>query len=142
MPVIIDTSNLNGFCREIARMPVIGRNAWDVMLYEVGKILENCVRLTTQDAAGKMKRSIEFQNRMLNDGGKRSPILYVTKKGLVWFADQPGAGYEGVAKGRKTGSGRTFHPMTEHFRYGQPRWLLYQQMLADLRNKQIDVRQQ
>lgn len=139
MPVTIDTSNLNGFCRDIARMPAIGKSAWDVMLYEVGKILENCVRLTTRANVEKIKKSIEFKNRTLNQG-KGSPILYVTKAGLVWFADQPGEQYEGIAKGRKTGTGKTFHPMTEFFRYGQPRWTEYQQFLIDLKNKQIDAR--
>lgn len=149
MPVIVDTSNLNGFCRKIASMPPIGRKAWDVMLYEVARILENCVRLTTRSNVERIKRSVEFQNRMLNENKtKRSPILYVTKAGLIWFADYPGAGYEGIAGYKKEGltnqrgmvGGKTFHPMNEHFRYGDPRWNRYQQFLMDLKNKQIDVR--
>ncbi len=138
MPTIVDTSNLNGFCKRIAQEP-IGRSAWDVMLFEVARILENCVRLTTRANADKIKRSIDAKNRTLNEG-KKSPVLYVTKAGLVWFADQPGADYAGVAKGRKTGSGKTFHPMSEFFHYGNPRWQRYQQFLIDLNNKQIDVR--
>lgn len=139
MPVTIDTSNLNGFCRQIAAMPAVGKSAWDVMLFEVGKILENCVRLTTRTNVERIKRSVEAKNRTLQ-AGKGSPIIYLTKSGVAWFADQPGPGYEGVAQGRKTGSGKTFHPMTEFFRYGQPRWLRYQQFLIDLKNKQIDAR--
>lgn len=139
MPVIIDTSNLTSFCREVSRNTP-GVRFWDAMIHEVGKVLQGCVRLTLGDK-WKITRSVEYQNRMLNASkSKRNPILYVTKAGLVWFADYPGAKYAGVAKGRKTGSGKTFHPMTEFFHYGQPRWLEYQQMLTDLRNKQIEVR--
>jgi hypothetical protein len=141
MPVTIDTSNLNGFCKRIAATPGLGRNAWDVMLFEVGKILERCVDLTTRDRVNNIKTSIAFKNRTLFSGkGTKSPILYVTKAGIAWFADYPGEGYEGVAKGGKTGSGKTFHPMTEFFHYGNPRWGRYQEMLEQLKGKQIDVR--
>lgn len=140
MPIRVDTSNFNGFCRQIAARP-LGLKVWDVMLYEVGKVLESCVRLTTREQVDKIKRSVEFKNRTLRFGAKGSgpAIIYVTKKGVVWFADEPGAGYEGIAQGRKAG-GKTFHPMTERFHYGNPRWARYQEMLAQLRNKQIDVR--
>lgn len=138
MPVTINTSNLTGFCQEVARHTP-GVRFWDAMIHEVGKVMEGCVRLTLGDKR-KITKSVEYQNRMLNEGTKRKPILYVTKSGLVWFADYPGTQYAGVAKGRKTGSGKTFHPMTEFFHYGQPRWLRYQQFLADLRNKQVEVR--
>lgn len=137
MPVFFKTDNLTGFCRQVAQNTP-GVRLWDAMIHEVGKVCEGCVRLTLGDK-WKITRSIEFKNRTLNEG-KGKPVLYFTKLGIGWFADYPGAGYEGVAQGRKTGSGKTFHPMTEFFRYGQPRWLRYQQMLADLRNKQIEVR--
>lgn len=141
MPAIVDTSNFNAFCRHIARQP-LGVKTWDVMLYEVGKVLEGCVRLTTQEKADRIRRSVEFKNRTLRFGTKGSgpAIIYISKKGIVWFADEPGAGYEGIAQGRKVG-GKTFHPMTEFFRYGNPRWERYQDFLQQLKNKQIDVRQ-
>lgn len=139
MPVTIDTSNLNGFCRTMASQPAVGLKTWDVMIYEVRKIFEQCVRLTTRNNVERIKRSIEFKNRTLT-GPNKSPIIYTTKAGVIWFADAPGQDYEGVAKGRKSGV-KTFHPMTEFFRYGQPRWTRYQQFLADLKNKFIDVRQ-
>lgn len=139
MPVITDTTNLTNFCRDVARHTP-GVKFWDAMIHEVGKVLEGCVRLTLGDK-WKITRSVENKNRTLNESGsKRSPIIYVTKAGLIWFADYPGAGYEGVATGRKTGSGKTFHPMSEFFYYGNPRWVRYQQFLMDLRNKQIEVR--
>lgn len=140
MPVIVDTSNLNAFCKKIAATPGLGVKAWDVMLYEVGKILESCVRLTTREKVDKIRRSIAFKNRTLNEKGSRTPILYFTKAGLGWFLDAPGEGYEGVAKGRKIG-GKTFHPTTEFFHYGNPRWARYQSFLAQLKDKQIDVRE-
>lgn len=139
--VRVDTSNFNGFCREIARTKGLGLKVWDVMLYEVGKVLEGCVRLTTREKVEQIRRSIEFKNRTLRFGDKGSgpAIIYVTKSGVIWFADEPGAGNEGIAKGR-TSAGKTFHPMTEFFRYGQPRWDRYQRFLAQLKDKQIDVR--
>lgn len=141
MPVVVDTSNLNGFCKRIAATPGLGVNAWDVMLFEVGKILERCVDLTTRDRVNKIKTSIAFKNRTLFSGkGTKSPVIYITKAGIAWYADYPGEGFEGVAKGRKTGSGKTFHPMTEFFHYGNPRWGRYQEMLQQLKDKQIDVR--
>ncbi|MEY2500591.1 MAG: hypothetical protein QOI07_925 [Verrucomicrobiota bacterium] len=140
MPVRVDTSNFNGFCRQIAAQP-LGLKVWDVMLYEVGKVLEGCVRLTTREKVDKITRSVEFKNRTLRSGTKGSgpATIYITKKGIAWFADEPGAGYEGVAQGRKAG-GKTFHPMTEFFHYGRPRWDRYQQFLAQLKNQQIVVR--
>jgi len=139
MPVIVDTSHLQDFCKRIAAMPPLGTNAWNVMLHEVARILENCVRLTTRANVERIKRSIAFKNRTLMGPGSSVPIVYITKAGIAWYADFPGAQYEGVAKGKRAG-GRTFHPMTEFFRYGQPRWSRYQQLLMDLKNKQIDVR--
>lgn len=152
MPVIVDTSNLNGFCKRIAATPGLGRTAWDVMLFEVGKILERCVDLTTRDKVNRIKISVAFKNRTLPGPGntyqRGIPIIYITKSGIVWFADEPGdqyigrAGYakEGLGKQRGMVDGKTFHPMNEHFRYGNPRWAKYQEMLAQLKNKQIDVR--
>lgn len=140
MPVRVDTSNFNGFCRQITAHP-LGLKVWDVMIYEVGKVLEGCVRLTTRANIDKIRRSIEFKNRTLRFGAKGSgpAIIYTTKKGLIWFADEPGAGYEGIAKGRHPG-GKTFHPMTEFFHYGNPRWARYQEFLAQLKDRQIVVR--
>lgn len=139
MPCIFTTNNLTSFCQEVARNTP-GVRYWDAMLFEVGKVLEGCVRLTLGNKF-KIARSVEAKNRTLNESGsKRSPIIYVTKAGLIWFADYPGPGYEGVAEGRKTGTGKTFHPMSEFFHYGQPRWTRYQQSLLDLKNKQIEVR--
>lgn len=139
MPVITNTSNLTNFCRDVARHTP-GVRFWDAMLHEVGKVLEGCVRLTLGDK-WKITRSVEAKNRTLNEpGSKRSPIIYVTKAGLIWFADYPGFGNEFVAAGRRTGSGKTFHPMSEFFRYGNPRWVRYQGFLDQLKNKQIEVR--
>lgn len=140
MPTIVDTSQFNAFCRRVAAAP-IGKSVWDVMLYEVGKVLESCVRLTTRTNLAKIKRSIDFKNRNLRSGVKGSgpSIIYITKAGLVWFADEPGAEYEGIAQG-KIAQGKTFHPMTEFFRYGNPRWQRYQQFLAQLKGQQIVVR--
>jgi hypothetical protein len=146
MPVIVDTSRFNAFCRHVASRP-IGRSTWDVMLYEVSKVLEGCVRLTTRDKVDQITRSVEFKNRTLRFGGKGSgpAIIYISKKGLAWFADEPGAGYEGIAQGPNSkrvfaSSGKTFHPMTEFFHYGDPRWERYQSMLAQLKDRQINVR--
>lgn len=141
MPVIVDTSNFNSFCRRIAAQP-LGLKAWDVMLYEVGKVLESCVHLTTREKVDQIQRSVEFKNRTLRFGTKGSgpAIIYFTKAGVGWFADEPGDGYEGVAKGRKVG-GKTFHPMTEFFHYGNPRWERYQAFLQQLKNKEINVRE-
>lgn len=139
MPCVVDTSQLNSFCKKIAATPGLGVNAWDVMLHEVKAILEMCVSKTTRANAAKIKRSIEFKNRSLNESGSRKPIIYFNKAGLGWYLDEPGPGNEGLAKGRKVG-GKTFHPMTEFFRYGNPRWDRYQAMLQVLKDKQINVR--
>lgn len=142
MPTTVDTSQLNGFCKQIAAMP-IGVKFWDAMLFEVGRVLEECVRQTTRERLDRIKRSIDFKNRTLPQMsiGRHAPILYFTKSGIGWFLDSPGAGYEGVAKGRRAEGGQTFHPMTEFFRYGNPRWARYQEMLVLLKNKQINVRE-
>ncbi|HEX6175889.1 MAG TPA: hypothetical protein VF089_17905 [Candidatus Binatia bacterium] len=148
MPTIVDFSYFPAFCRQIASQPTVGLKAWDVMLYEVGRVLEQCVRLTTRENVEKIKRSIEFKNRTLPDGKNSSgpPIIYVTKRGLVWFAEEPGPGNAGKAKGPRSiqalySSGKTFHPMTEFFRYGNPRWARYQAFLAQLKDRQINVRE-
>ncbi|MEY2511992.1 MAG: hypothetical protein QOE26_2755 [Verrucomicrobiota bacterium] len=145
MPCIVDTSQINGFCRSIAATNN-GVTIWDAMIFEIGKVLEGCVRLTMGDH-WKITRSVEFKNRTLRFGGKGSgpAIIYISKKGLAWFADEPGAGYEGIAQGPNSkrvfaSSGKTFHPMTEFFHYGQPRWGRYQAMLAQLKDKQVPVR--
>lgn len=145
MSVIIDTSNLNGFCREIARQPAVGLKTWNVMIYEVAKILENCVRLTTRDRVDRIKKSVAFKNRTLpfpgETYGRHKPVIYVNKHGLIWFYDDAGPGNVGLAQGpRNKGKSKTFHPMTEFFRYGNPRWERYQAFLSELKNRQIDVR--
>lgn len=142
MPTIVDTSQFNAFCKQIAAQPSVkgfGLKAWDVMLLEVKAILEACVRFTTRENLAKIKRSIDFKNRTLRVRGQTAPVIYFTKSGIGWFLDAPGAGNEGIARGRKV-DGKTFHPMTEFFRYGNPRWSRFQAFLAELKNKQIDVR--
>lgn len=140
MPVRTDTSQINGFCRSIATANV-GVRFWDAMIFEIGKVLEGCVRLTIGDSY-KVTRSVEHKNRTLRFGGKGSgpAIIYFTKAGIAWFADEPGEGYEGVAKGRTPG-GKSFHPMSEFFHYGNPRWERYQGFLAQLKDRQIPVRE-
>lgn len=110
------------------------------MLYEVGRVFEQCVRLTTREKVDSIKRSVEHKNRTLRLEDESAPVLYFTKGGIGWFLGAPGYGYEGIAKGRKV-NGMTFHPMTEFFRYGNPRWADYQKFLGQLRNKQINVRE-
>lgn len=142
MPAIVDTSNLTNFCRTIAHWEP-GVKFWDVMIHEVGKVLEGCVRLTIKDK-WKITRSIEFKNRSLpfpgETYGRHKPVIYVNKRGLIWFYDEAGPENVGRAEGpRNKGKSKTFHPMTEFFRYGEPRWARYQAFLSDLKNKQVPV---
>ncbi len=134
--VAVDTSHFNDSVRALSQ--ISGTPIFNVMVSEVGHVLDRCVSLTTSQRADKIKRSIEFRNRTLKNSAKE-PILYFTKSGVAWFLDEPGAKYEGVAKG-KTIHGKTFHPMTEVFHYGDARWLRYQDFLGQLKANQINIK--
>jgi hypothetical protein len=145
----VDVSHFNAFCRQIVDQPSVkgmGLKMWDVMLFEVGKVLESCVRMTTEDKFNKIKISVEFKNRTLPFPGetyaRHKPIIYMNKRGLIWFYDEVGPGNLGKAQGeRNKGKSKTFHPMTEFFHYGNPRWARYLVFLSELKNRKINVRQ-
>jgi hypothetical protein len=132
-----DISQFSAFTNELSRMSGTSQQA--VVLFEIERILAECVRLTTRENFEKIKRSVEFKNRTLRVGDSGPARIYVTKKGLIWFADEPGSNYQGIAKGR-TSDGKTFHPMSEHFHYSDERWNRYQGFMAQLQAKQIVVR--
>lgn len=133
----IDLSRFNDVCKELSRGS--GTPIWNVILFEVSRILGRCVQLTTEDKFDKIKTSVEFKNRRLYHEGSTAPLIYFNKKGLGWFLDEPGPGNEGKATGVKVG-GMTFHPMTEFYRYSDERWGRYQVLLQELQGKQIDVK--
>jgi hypothetical protein len=135
--VTVDTSNFSRSIRGLSE--ISGAPIQSVLLSETGHILERCVQLTTREKADRIERSVEFHNRTLKDGSGK-PIIYITKSGVSWFLDDPGAGNEGRAQGRIIG-GKTFHPMTELFHYGDQRWLRYQEFLNQLKAKHIDFRE-
>lgn len=142
MSVVIDTSNFTSYTRELSRLS--GTSLMTVMLGEVAKVLERAIELTTQANFEKIKRSVEFKNRTLpatgETYGKHTPIIYVTKSGVIWFYDDVGP-YGGRAKGpRNVGKSKTFHPMTEFFRYSDTRWGKYKGFLEQLKAKQIVVK--
>lgn len=144
MPVTVSTNNLTSFCQEVARYTP-GVRFWDAMIHEVGKVLEGCVRLTLKDN-WKIIRSIEFKNRSLpapgQTYGRHVPVIYFNKRGIGWFYDEAGPGNQGKAAGpRNIGKSKTFHPMTEFFHYGDPRWARYESFLAQLKNNQIKIKQ-
>jgi hypothetical protein len=134
---VVDTSDFSRFTTQISAR--IGLAPWDVMLAEVGKVLDRCVELTTREKVDRIKRSIAFRNRTYRPNKSGPAILYFTKKGIGWFWDEPGPGNENKAKGKRVAGG-TFHPMTEFFHYGQDRWQRYQDVVAQLTANQIDVR--
>ncbi len=136
--VTVDTSQLNAVCKKIAATPGLGLTAWKVLKAEAGKVLEGAVRNTLRDSsARKVERSIKFKNRTLFDRSSKAPVIYFNLQGVGWFLDRPGDQYLGLAKGRKVGD-RTFHPMTEFFKYSDDRWGRYQSLLSILKQKQID----
>jgi hypothetical protein len=141
----IDLSRFNAVCKELSKGS--GTPLWPVILSEVGHILGRCVQLTTEDKFDKIKTSVEFKNRTLRFGTSEPPVLYFTKDkknevgGVGWFWDPPGPGNEGKAMGaRGLVAGGTFHPMTEFWRYGDPRFGKYEVLKQELMDKQIDVK--
>jgi hypothetical protein len=133
----VDISQFSAFTNELSRMS--GTSQLAVMLHEIERILAECVRLTTRENVDKIKRSVEFKNRTLRPSKSGPAIIYITKKGVIWFADEPGPGNEGIAAGR-TSDGKTFHPMSEHFHYSDSRWNRFQGFMSQLEANQIVVR--
>lgn len=132
----VDTTGFADMARGLSKLS--GTAMWPVLLSETGRVLEACVRGTTRDASERITRSIEFKNRELRALDK-SPIISITKRGVIWYVDEPGFEYEGRARGRKV-AGKTFHPMTEFFHYSDARWQRYQAALVKLKEAYINPR--
>lgn len=132
----VDTTGFKDMAHGLSK--ISGTEVWPVILSETGHVLEGCVRGTTRDSVDRITRSVEFKNRELRAPDK-SPVISITKKGVIWYVDEPGPGNEGRARGRKV-AGKTFHPMTEHLKYSDERWARFQAAMRELEAKVIDPR--
>ncbi len=144
MPQIltVDTTGFTAMARDLSK--ISGAPIETVLLSRTASVLSRCIEWTPKAKRGAVERQVNFRNRSLWDNGdpkrpkqRGHQIVYVTKKGTQWFADEPGQ-YSGKAKGRTMG-GKTFHDMNSFFHWSDERWARWQARLGEMQAKAINV---
>jgi len=139
---IVDTVGFTGMVRELSGK--FGVPVWVALYSETAAVLSRCISLTPRKAPQLIRRSVEYRNRTLWEGG--DPDNYRKRGSFIAGFDKSGAGtlfetsnWDGKGKQPKLRGGKSFHYTTEFQHWSDVRWARWQAALAKMKEKAIDV---